>query len=60
LRERRLEAEGLSFEARRFLVYAREGRPCWTCGTPIRRVDAGGRGWFYCPRCQPASRARRR
>ena len=60
LRERRLEAEGLSFEARRFLVYAREGRPCWTCGMPIRRADAGGRGWFYCPRCQPASRARRR
>lgn len=59
-RARRLAAEGMSFEDRRFLVYAREGKPCWTCGTPIRRIDAGGRGWFLCPHCQPASRVRRR
>jgi endonuclease-8 len=51
-RARALAGRGVSYDARRFLVYAREGEPCWTCGTPIRRRDAAGRGWFFCPRCQ--------
>ena len=55
-REKRLAVRGVPFEDRRFLVYGREGEPCWTCGTAIRRVDAAGRGWFFCPRCQPARR----
>ncbi|HKA16514.1 MAG TPA: bifunctional DNA-formamidopyrimidine glycosylase/DNA-(apurinic or apyrimidinic site) lyase [Myxococcota bacterium] len=33
-------------------VYARRGEPCFTCGTPIRRVVLGARGTHYCPRCQ--------
>ncbi len=56
---RALGARGVTFEARRFLVYAREGEPCRTCGSIIRRVDAAGRGWFYCPRCQSGARSRR-
>lgn len=56
---RALGARGVTFEARRFLAYAREGEPCWTCGSAIRRVDAAGRGWFYCPRCQSGARSRR-
>ena len=59
-RDARLAAAGVPFDDRRFLVYAREGRPCWTCGTTIRRVDAAGRGWFLCPACQPARRRMRR
>ena len=55
-RARRLAARGVPFEDRRFLVYAREGEPCRTCATPIRRIDAAGRGWFLCPACQPARR----
>ncbi len=34
-------------------VYAREGRPCRRCATPIERVRAAGRSNFFCPRCQP-------
>jgi formamidopyrimidine-DNA glycosylase len=41
-----------------FLVYDREGQPCTTCGTPIRRIVQGGRSTFYCPVCQPRWRAR--
>ncbi len=41
-----------------FLVYDREGQPCTTCGTPIRRIVQGGRSTFYCPTCQPAWRKR--
>src|SRR5690606_31424242 len=57
-REKRPAVRGVPFEDRRFLVYGREGEPCWTCATAIRRVDAAGRGWFFCPRCQPARRRR--
>ncbi|HEX6699523.1 MAG TPA: bifunctional DNA-formamidopyrimidine glycosylase/DNA-(apurinic or apyrimidinic site) lyase [Gaiellaceae bacterium] len=37
-----------------FKVYGREGEPCDRCGTPIEKTRAGGRGTWYCPRCQPA------
>ncbi len=33
-------------------VYGREGLPCQICGTPIERVELGGRGTYFCPRCQ--------
>jgi formamidopyrimidine-DNA glycosylase len=37
-----------------FKVYGREGEPCDRCGTPIEKIRAGGRGTWYCPRCQPS------
>jgi formamidopyrimidine-DNA glycosylase len=33
-------------------VYDREGLPCKTCATPIRRIVQGQRASFYCPKCQ--------
>lgn len=33
-------------------VYQREGEPCKTCKTPIRRIIAAGRSTFFCPKCQ--------
>jgi formamidopyrimidine-DNA glycosylase len=33
-------------------VYAREGRPCVRCATPVERVRSGGRSSFFCPSCQ--------
>lgn len=33
-------------------VYGREGLPCRVCGTPIERIELGGRGTYLCPRCQ--------
>ena len=33
-------------------VYAREGEPCQTCNTPIRRIVLGGRSTHFCPACQ--------
>jgi formamidopyrimidine-DNA glycosylase len=41
-------------------AYGREGEPCERCGTPIRRVAFMNRSSYFCPRCQPAPRARRR
>jgi formamidopyrimidine-DNA glycosylase len=35
-----------------FRVYGRLGEPCERCGTPIERIVVGGRGTWYCPRCQ--------
>jgi formamidopyrimidine-DNA glycosylase len=40
-------------------AYGQEGLPCSRCGTPIRRVSFMNRSSFFCPRCQPAPRARR-
>jgi formamidopyrimidine-DNA glycosylase len=37
-----------------FRVYGRDGLPCPRCGTPIAKTRVGGRGTWYCPRCQPA------
>lgn len=33
-------------------VYGREGEPCRTCRTPVKRVVLGGRSSHYCPKCQ--------
>lgn len=33
-------------------VYAREGKPCLVCKTPIKRISLGGRGTYFCPKCQ--------
>jgi formamidopyrimidine-DNA glycosylase len=33
-------------------VYGREGQPCFTCLTPIRRFTQGARSTYYCPNCQ--------
>ncbi len=33
-------------------VYGREGEPCLTCRTAIRRVVIAGRSSHYCPQCQ--------
>jgi formamidopyrimidine-DNA glycosylase len=35
-----------------FKVYGRGGEPCERCGTPIDKIRVGGRGTWYCPRCQ--------
>ena len=40
-------------------VYAREGRPCKTCGTKIKRIIAAGRSTHFCPKCQPKRTVRR-
>lgn len=36
-----------------FLVYDREGQSCRTCQTKIQKISLGGRGTYYCSRCQP-------
>ena len=37
---------------RSLAVYGREGEPCETCGTPVRRDAFMNRSSFTCPRCQ--------
>lgn len=33
-------------------VYGRQGQPCRSCGTMIRRVEISGRSAHFCPQCQ--------
>lgn len=40
----------------RHRVYQRDGKPCFRCKSPIRRIIVAGRSSHYCPRCQPAPR----
>ena len=35
-----------------FQIYGRDGQPCLTCGTTLRKVVQGGRATVWCPRCQ--------
>ncbi|MFH1202010.1 MAG: DNA-formamidopyrimidine glycosylase [Candidatus Omnitrophota bacterium] len=41
-------------------VYGRQGEPCLVCKTPIKRISLGGRGTYFCPKCQPPSLKLRR
>ncbi|MDD5431594.1 MAG: DNA-formamidopyrimidine glycosylase [Candidatus Omnitrophica bacterium] len=33
-------------------VYGREHKPCLVCKTPIKRIALGGRGTYFCAKCQ--------
>ncbi len=38
-----------------FRVYGRDGEPCSRCGSTIVKTRVGGRGTWFCPRCQRVS-----
>jgi len=38
--------------AKHHKVYGREGKSCFVCKTPIKRIALGGRGTYFCPTCQ--------
>ncbi|HZQ88548.1 MAG TPA: bifunctional DNA-formamidopyrimidine glycosylase/DNA-(apurinic or apyrimidinic site) lyase [Gaiellaceae bacterium] len=42
-----------------FRAYGRAGEPCPRCGTSIVKARVGGRGTWYCPKDQAASRPSR-
>lgn len=33
-------------------VYGREGKPCLVCKATVKRIALGGRGTYFCPKCQ--------
>lgn len=35
-------------------VYWRNSHPCKVCGTEIKKISLGGRGTYFCPKCQKA------
>ncbi len=35
-----------------FQIYRKDGKPCPKCGTIVASIRMGGRGTFFCPRCQ--------
>lgn len=35
-----------------YLVYKKNGQPCQRCGEKIKKIKLGGRGTYYCPKCQ--------
>jgi formamidopyrimidine-DNA glycosylase len=38
-----------------FRVYGCDGKPCARCGSTISKARVGGRGTWFCPRCQLSS-----
>jgi formamidopyrimidine-DNA glycosylase len=55
-----LDANGEPGEYQRHhRAYGREGKPCYRCRTPIRRIIVAGRSSYFCPKCQPAPRRRK-
>lgn len=44
---------------RSLAVYGQEGEGCPRCGREIRRIKFANRSSHFCPKCQPAPRARR-
>jgi len=56
-----LDAEGKpGMFQRMHRVYQREGLACRRCRQRIRRIQVAGRSSFFCPRCQPAPRTRKK
>ena len=49
---KKLLAEGSSLEHARFLVFHREGLPCYQCGSPIIKKNTGGQPCYICETCQ--------
>ncbi|MBK8957648.1 MAG: endonuclease VIII [Proteobacteria bacterium] len=47
-----LKAAGVKRGGYRFAVFAREGQPCYECGTSIERMEAGARRLYWCRQCQ--------
>lgn len=35
-----------------FRVHQRQGEPCPRCGGKVEKIRVGGRGTYFCPRCQ--------
>ncbi len=52
-RVRRLQKAGVRREDYRFMVFGRDGLPCYLCATPISRDAISSRRLYYCPTCQP-------
>jgi endonuclease-8 len=48
----RLKARGAAYSEFRFAVFARDGEPCYTCGSAIGKISVNTRRLYYCPRCQ--------
>jgi len=47
------DAEGKEGRNQEYLrVFRRTDQPCPRCGTPIKRTVVGGRGTYFCPKCQ--------
>lgn len=38
--------------ARFHQVYDRKGEKCYKCGSTVQRISLGGRGTYFCPKCQ--------
>ena len=34
-------------------VHTKKGEPCPVCGQTIEKIKVGGRGTYFCPKCQP-------
>jgi endonuclease-8 len=49
---KKLLAEGSSLEHARFLVFHREGLPCYECGSKILKKNTGGQPCYICESCQ--------
>ena len=48
----RLKKRGWRFAQYRHWVFDRDGEPCHICAATIQRQDIGGRGLYWCLRCQ--------
>lgn len=46
-----LNGQGGSYQ-KEFLVYKQDKKACQKCGTNIEKIKLGGRGTFFCPKCQ--------
>lgn len=49
---RSLKKQDIRRNKRRFYVFGRAGRPCYHCGTVIKRLELAGRRVYLCEVCQ--------
>lgn len=52
-RAARLLKAGVPYRSTRWLVFEREGEPCYRCEAPIERIERSSRRIYLCVGCQP-------
>jgi len=47
-----LKRDGVTRSHYRFIIFDRQGEPCYRCTTPVQRIEVNSRRLYLCSRCQ--------
>lgn len=51
-----LKRDGFTRSSYRFVIFDRQGEPCYRCAKPVERIEVNSRRLYLCLQCQPQER----